>query len=246
MKYTSKASIEAIFNSVPTREKFECMFYGEAHRARKYDNSVFVYAKGASRYGNEYETTYFLAHCSEITYMDPYGDEATEKWGKRIKRAIKALEKSGLWPEKVEYFNNLLKMNLRDKKAINDIFWNLRDQEGALEPYVKKYPFVFSSEIVEGKSVLRVNTDYIWELSECQLKSMYFGKHNNAFHKERIANALASKTPYNVRERVNYDVSFEYNPEKNMAWYSEEYRDCGNGHYYIALDENTALFVEND
>ena len=40
--------------------------------------------------------------------------------------------------------------------------------------------------------------------------------------------------------------TFEYKADKNKAWYSEEYRGCGNGHYYIAIDENTALFIEND
>ena len=34
--------------------------------------------------------------------------------------------------------------------------------------------------------------------------------------------------------------------EKEKVWSSEELRGCGNGHYYIALDANTALFVEDD
>lgn len=48
------------------------------------------------------------------------------------------------------------------------------------------------------------------------------------------------------RYRTNYDVSFTYRPEKQKAWYSEEYKNCGNEHYYIALDANAALFVEDD
>ena len=84
-------------------------------------------------------------------------------------------------------------------------------------------------------------------MSDCNLKSMYFGKGSNARVKEEIRVALENKQAYDSgRCRANYDVSFSYCPAKHKAWYSEEYKDCGNGHYYIALDANTALFVEND
>ena len=33
---------------------------------------------------------------------------------------------------------------------------------------------------------------------------------------------------------------------KNYAWYSEEYKGCLNGHYYIALDEKHVWFYEDD
>ena len=46
--------------------------------------------------------------------------------------------------------------------------------------------------------------------------------------------------------RSSYDVSFSYDPKLQHAWYSEEYKNCGNGHYYLALDETHALFYEDD
>jgi hypothetical protein len=30
------------------------------------------------------------------------------------------------------------------------------------------------------------------------------------------------------------------------AWFSAEYRNCGNGHYYLLINENTAAFCEDD
>lgn len=39
-----------------------------------------------------------------------------------------------------------------------------------------------------------------------------------------------------------YRVSYEYDPDKNMAWYSEEYLSRSGGHVYFALDDKTALF----
>lgn len=91
-----------------------------------------------------------------------------------------------------------------------------------------------------------LNTFYIWEMSEAKTKSMYFGKWSNARIKGEIQQAFAEKRRYSNRARTSYDVSFEYDPDRNKAWYSEEYKGCGNGHYYIAIDANTALFCEDD
>jgi hypothetical protein len=74
---------------------------------------------------------------------------------------------------------------------------------------------------------------------------MYFGW-NNTNYKNQIKESLDKKQSISLYQRVKYDVSFEYNSEKGLAWYSEEYKNCGNGHYYLALDENTALFYEDD
>ena len=95
-----------------------------------------------------------------------------------------------------------------------------------------------------GKEYL--NTDYIWELSECRTKSMYFGKYDNTRIKEEIAQRLEKKEDFSFSTRVSYDVSFEYNAEKKRAWYSEEYKGYGNGHYYLAIDNTTAVFCEDD
>ena len=75
---------------------------------------------------------------------------------------------------------------------------------------------------------------------------MYFGKYTNKDEKLEIKAALNDHRSYSTNAYTSYDVSFEYNADKNMAWYSEEYKGCGNGHYYLALDENTALFCEDD
>lgn len=42
----------------------------------------------------------------------------------------------------------------------------------------------------------------------------------------------------------SYDVSFSFENGLNVrrAWYSEEYRGCGNGHYYLAIDHEHAIY----
>ncbi len=79
-----------------------------------------------------------------------------------------------------------------------------------------------------------------------KVKKMYFGKYRNEMVLNVIKSNMEKKTVTHESGKSSYDVSFEYNPEKNKAWYSEEYRGCGNGHYYIALNPTHALFVEDD
>ena len=152
---------------------------------------------------------------------------------------------------------NLDTMTLEDRKAIANLY-NQRWSSGTYEVHIKrahqtaenirhiygaKYPFIVSND-KEGNPY--VETWYLWEMSDCRTKSMYFGKYWNKHYKEDIKKAIENKEKITKTARTSYDVSFNYDPEKNMAWYSEEHKDCGNGHYYLAVDEKTAWFCEND
>jgi hypothetical protein len=136
-------------------------------------------------------------------------------------------------------------MTWEDHEKLKDLYMeNLpckinKDKEG-LAKMEQKYPSVFNEEH-------NIISDYIDELSDCRLKSMYFGKFANKEIKNEISCAMNEKRPYSTgRIRANYDVSFVYKPEGKKAWYSEEYKNCGNGYYYIALNATTALFIEKD
>ena len=156
------------------------------------------------------------------------------------------METSGLWETIKEKYKNLLTITLAEKKLISKGYWeksHTSDYVGFLKEIKEKYPFMVKQNET-GEDFL--DTDYIWELSECNLKSMYFGKYNNSEKKENIKRHIQNKKDYNTTARTSYDVSFEYRAEAKKAWYSEEYKNCGNGHYYLALDHNTALFCEND
>ena len=231
----------------------------DARAVKENTETVFVFLPGKRRYGRRINQKIF---CDYYSLKAKKQTDENTTWHKRIKRAIKALTVSGLWPNILEILTNLDKMTYEDKKEIAEIYWKynpkyvrsddseevkqliIKDNQAKVESlfgdYITKYPFIFT-----GNGY--VDTDYFWEMSEVKLKSMYFGKYQNDRYKSRIKEALESKTSYSTgRVQVNYDNSFSYDAETNKAWYSEEYRNCGNGHYYLALDENTALFVEDD
>ncbi len=221
---------------------------GNKIRFTKYDDGkIFVYAKGRSRCGWYMDEARFLSR-----YQPDIPKDETEEWHKRLRRAIKCMTASGLWPNIREKFENGLLMTREDitqLKKLADSRWKADGTRATAEemhdlclPYSKKLPFAFN---VDDDGNLSVDYNYIDGLIDCRLKSMYFGWQNNAI-KIQLADAIKSHKDYSGTTRVSYDVSVKYNAEKNMAWYSEEYRNCGNGHYYLALDHNTAVFCEND
>lgn len=203
-------------------------------RCRKIDdNTVFVFAKGKRRYGNYVRLNEFLLKAQPIVKTKK---ELEIEWHSRCKRCEKRLEKSGLWPALRVIFHNLQLISYDDWTAMK----NLELRSATAVQYIKKYPFVSQ----DGQSI---DYDYVNEVSYANCKSMFFGKGQNDYYKGQIKQALQDKTAYSTgRISLNYDVSFQYKPETQQAWYSEEYRNCGNGHYYLALDESAALFYEDD
>lgn len=206
------------------------------------DHYVFVYAKGSSRYGWKIEKDVFLRDYS------PCKVSVAEQWEKRVRKIVSKLTETELWPDVRRFFEHLSQMSYEDLQAVRKIYWavdrepydSLKERiQDAMSAFSSKYPFLFSDS---GD----FDFDFISDKADAKTKSMYFGKYDNAQMKEAIRQAFANKSKLSFRRQVNYDVSFEYDPERNAAWYSEEYRGCGNGHYYLALDSNTALFVEDD
>ena len=220
---------------------------------------IFEFAYGCKRKGYRYSPEQYVKKPLSIEVKET--QESKEKaWHHRIERAIICLDKSGFWPDMIEKLANLDVMIYAEKKEIAALYWQDTISRFSTVPtkeqvekfnkefrewygeYIDKYPFVFPKD---KNGLFYVDTYYIYEISECTLKCMYFGT-SNAAYKKKIKEAIKEHSSLSLQVRVSYDVSFQYDSEKNAAYYREEYRNCGNGHYYVALNENVALFVEND
>ena len=209
-----------------TNEKLRCVTYS--------DTAVFVYNKGSRKYGRAINTDYFLSKATPIIKRKDEGAE----WHSRCKSCEQRLAKSGLFPEYREMYHNLQKIPYSEWEQMrSELDYN--DSSDKAKLWIKKYPFLTADGI-------HINSNYLSGLAWAKLKTMYFGKYDNARIKAEIKQALKEKRAYYVSRQVNYDVSFNYTPEKNNATYSEEYRGCGNGHYYLALDESAAVYYEDD
>lgn len=206
------------------------------------ESNYFIFAKGKSRYGYRHMIN------EDFPVIYEADSDKAKKWENRVKTVIKRLEQSGLWQELKEQYKNLLSLGYQNRQRIKEIDGatacngNSADNE-EIKALAEQYPFIL---VENSQGEKRLDTFYIWDMSECITKSMYFGQWNNEQTKQAIKEHLNSGTRYSTHAYTNYDVSFEYNPESKKAWYREEYKDCGNGHYYLALDNSLALFCEND
>ena len=67
-------------------------------------------------------------------------------------------------------------------------------------------------------------------------------------YESQFKNAIENHQDFDARWRKGYDnsISCKTIGGQNCAWYSEEYKNCGNGHYYLAINGTHAIFYEND
>lgn len=66
---------------------------------------------------------------------------------------------------------------------------------------------------------------------------------------EAIATAIANKSDYRVSWRKDYDYSFELKntPDGDYkGWLSQEFKNCGNGHYWLVISTTQCIFAEDD
>jgi hypothetical protein len=65
----------------------------------------------------------------------------------------------------------------------------------------------------------------------------------------RIAEAIEKKEDFNEHWENGYDYSCSgrtCEDGKYQAWLSQEFKGCGNGHYYLLISQKQAIFCEDD
>lgn len=173
-----------------------------------------------------------------------YRKPTCKKWEDGWKKVKSKLEASGLWKNLVEEIDIALDIGYEKMQLASSKYWEIRSDDERLK-FMKQLDERLIDINDEKKEY--IISSLIWSYSKCaKVKKMYFGKYITKGVLERIQKAMQDKKKLHEDERAGYDVSFEFNPEKKKAWYSEEYRGCGNGHYYLALNSTHALFYEDD
>lgn len=213
-----------------------------AVRFAKSHGSLIAMLRRSRKYG-QYVDKYYLRYFSsiEIKSKTPVSEE--EKWRKSWTQVRDRLAKSGLWQDWLKEIDDALEIGMDKIKQAYTAYW-----DGDLDQETERVKAVEPRLIdinKDGKEYPRTNI--LWYMNKpAKIKKMYFGKYDNERNLAQIAAGMERKTPVKVWGKASYDVSFEYNPELNKAWYSEEYRGCGNGHYYLAVDATHAVFYEDD
>lgn len=172
------------------------------------------------------------------------------KWEKSIKKAISMLEKSGFWSELKEDLNKALSVGYDNLQKAYKLYWeNFTDDyyenmEIRTQKIKEISPLLIS---VNDENKEYPNTTILFHFcNELKIKKMYFGKYSNESKLRAIKDAILNNKDIYVSGRTSYDVSFSYKANCKKAWYSEEFKDCGNGHYYLALNHTHAFHYEDD
>ena len=206
-------------------------------------NCFAVYAKRSRTRGSYYHSFNNDVVAIELIIESVQSDEV--KWEKSWRKALKILNESGLWESIKQEIETVLVIGYEKVNKAYEASWekDVTEEERIVKIKAIDSRLVLTNE--EGNEF--VNTSILWYMTvPAKIKKMYFGRNYSEHYLGLIAEAMQKKEAYSTTARSSYDVSFEYNPEKNKAWYSEEYRGCGNGHYYIALNATHALFQEDD
>ena len=202
------------------------------------DGRIAIMGKGRKKWGHElscydhYEdwATLRLVEHDEIDYYKRFVKRATD--------ALKMLTESGLWPDikqSIEHFFALTESE--QKELVNDImtdsyelFYHEIYKENG------KYSWVHGYQVFE--SFVRKTC---W-------KSIAWHKWERERMSAEVAECIKNGTDFHRRWENGYDNSVEIanRDGEKLAWYSEEYRGCGNGHYYLMFDATHAIFYEDD
>ena len=202
------------------------------------DGRIAILGKGKKKWGHELSgydhfdewATLRLVEHDEIDYYKRFVKRATD--------GLKMLTESGLWSDikqSIEHFFALTESEQRE--LVNDIMTD------SYELFYKevykengKYSWVHGYQVFE--SFVRKTC---W-------KSIAWHKWERERMSAEVADCIKNGREFSRRWENGYDNSVEIanrNGEK-LAWYSEEYRNCGNGWYYLMFDATHAIFYEKD
>lgn len=179
---------------------------------------------GRYLYSNEY---------GEWISVEPYKTQPIDEV-KKVKRfltnVIKYLDASGAWADMKENFTKFL--NIPDE-----------DIAIAISSYENR------REILKKYNIDTIFVDCLKRTASIGIKSINYDKYDREECRNRYKEMIANNQKFSKRWRNGYDNSFSGelgSDGEYRLWYSEEYKGCGNGHYYYALDERHAIFGEDD
>ena len=197
---------------------------------------IYIIGKGRRHYGHELVSWY--DHYEDWATLKPVEHKGTDRVSlvrRRAKDAIKYLTQSGFWPDikkEIEYFLENVDIEEFCKDMEKGSYENFYCQRG------------------EGQKYAWCSTHQVFEsfYSKNCWKSIAWHKCSRKYDSAEVENAIKNKKDYHRRWTNGYDntldISFAYDCPR--GWYSEEYRNCGNGHYYLLFDATHAIFYEDD
>ena len=168
-----------------------------------------------------------------------------------------------------DYFDDAVKVKIVKEERKSDVEWYIEDLL-KWKRYILKYCVngVWNSLKKDTESITDANL-ILLKLCNDEINSHYDAwkrageiglpmiegfktttlKSARCPYLKEIKKAFEEKRSFNYHWRGSYDYSAEGRLEDSgeyHAWFSMEYKGCGNGHYYLLLDGMHAIFAEDD
>lgn len=215
---------------------------------KTYGDEIILLIKGSKKFGRRLSTL-SETELKDINIIEKKTTDK-DKWEKQTNRIIQMLKTSCLWEDNLKEYELALDIGydklMKCKEIQNGKYVEgYSENEKEIVKRIKEVEprLVYVSE--EGNECY--NTGILWyKIGIPNVKKMRFTTGDNEYYLSQIKQAMKDKKELHLSGRTNYDISFEYKPEGNRAWYSEEFKNCGNGHYYLALNETHAVHYEDD
>lgn len=150
---------------------------------------------------------------------------------KFMEKVVNYLSKSGLW-ENIK--NDYIKILSHDDNWLENCLSLEYSKQRELLKGVDASFHVDSIIRTAKKGIVSIN---------------YLSDDKEEIRKNIIETSINDNKEYNHTWRKGYDNSVYFSTNDNglkRGYYSTEYKGCGNGHYYFALDERHAIFCETD
>lgn len=196
----------------------------------------------ARRYGH-YLENYDIKNWVSVRKINSQKIDLRKRVDSRANQAKKMLEKSGFWEDILKEINVYLSLSDEEKdEFVNDLntdHYNIFYNQNLNGKY--KYEWCGATREVFHRFLS----------DRCWVYPLYETDYQREYVEKNLLDLINGKTTdeFCTSWRKKYDntISAKYNSfGKKCAWYSTEYKDCANGHYYLMFDEKHAIFIESD
>lgn len=147
----------------------------------------------------------------------------------RANKLLALLSDSGMWESMRTQVEEFLKLKDEDIKR----FFVDMSAYDARRDYQGMFPWLTSCNVFDNMKGKK-----FWATP----------RYASSFQREDVEGMIEKATDKYVSRswRNGYDCSVSYDPSLKQMWYSEEYKGCGNGHYYLMADKKHAFYFEDD
>ncbi len=226
-----------VYNTISRKiEKYVYVSEGEKHEIRLFisSNNDICFAPKRRRNGGYMLSVYQMEKWDSLTKVNKGNKtDLVKRMRKRAESGVAMLNESGLWDDIKKELLEFLDLSNDDIKrdfVDGDIYELYR---------TKKYDWLSCYQVFSSLKAKKC-----W-------KNPSFDKYAYLY-KEHVINsvkcAIADKKSIRFNWRNVYDNTLEIIGTNGIyrGYYSEEYRNCGNGHYYLLFDATHAIYYEDD